>query len=73
MGIDFNRRIMVTNPTLYGLGMGIAGMGMVAIMTGLITAYAEEDFVLPAMAWCALGVPVVVAGTIMLLCGLRRS
>jgi len=71
MAINFNDKILVTNPTSYCLGIGVACGGIIAIIVGIITCF-TGDFLLPALGWCALGVPTTVIGGIFVACGLTK-
>jgi len=72
MAINFNDRILVTNPTTHYLGRGVFGVGISAILTGLITHF-TGDILLPAAAWGAFGVPTVFIGGILMKCGMTRN
>jgi hypothetical protein len=72
VAIDFSEKVLVTNPTTYHLGRGVACMGIIAILAGVITHF-TGDFIIPASAWCALGIPVVVIGGIMMRSGLTKN
>jgi hypothetical protein len=71
LAIDFNSKVMVTNPTIYHLGRGVAFVGIVAIASGIITHF-TGDVMLPAKAWCALGVPPTVIGVILASYGITK-
>jgi hypothetical protein len=70
MGMKFNRRVYVVNQTLRDLGLAIMGVGLLAVLGGIVTSF-SEDFILPSPAWCVLGVILVVVGGVILLSGLR--
>ena len=72
MAINFNDRILVTNPTTHYLGRGVLAVGIIAIAVGLITHF-TGDIVLPAPAWCAFGVPTAAIGFILLKSGLTKN
>jgi hypothetical protein len=72
MAINFSDKMLVTNPTTYHLGRGVLGAGLLAISVGVITHF-TGDFLLPDMAWCAVGVPTAVVGGIMMRCGLTKN
>jgi len=72
MGINFNNRVLVTNPTTYGLGLCVMGMGIMAIIVGIIT-YFTGDLLIPGLGWCALGTPTLVIGGILRVNGLTRN
>jgi hypothetical protein len=71
MAINFSDKVLVTNPTAYHLGRSIAGFGALLVAVGIVTSF-TGDFLLPAMLWCALGVPVCVIGIFFLLGGVTR-
>lgn len=72
MAIDFNDKILITNPTIHYLGRGVLGVGVTAILLGIITHFVG-DFLLPASAWCALGVPTGAIGWIFFKSGLTKN
>ncbi len=72
MGINFNDKILVTNPTTYYLGLGIVCTGILIILVGAIT-YFTGDFLMPPVAWGVLGTPALVTGGIFMACGLTKS
>jgi hypothetical protein len=72
MAIDFSDKILVTNPTTHYLGRGVGGAGIIAIIVG-ITTHFTGDFLLPASAWCALGIPITVIGGILMRNGLTKN
>ena len=72
MALDFNNKIMVTNPTSYVLGQGVLCVGIMAIAASVIT-YFIGDFLMPATAWCAFGIPTSVVGGIVMGSGLTRN
>jgi hypothetical protein len=72
MAIDFNDKVLVTNPTTHYLGRGVLCVGIVAIAVGIITHF-TGDFILPASAWCAFGIPTAVIGWIFLQSGLTKN
>jgi tetrahydromethanopterin S-methyltransferase subunit C len=72
MAINFSDKVLVTNPTTYSLGRGVLSAGLIAISVGAITHF-TGDFILPPMAWCALGLPTAVVGGIFMRCGMTRN
>lgn len=72
MGINFNDKVLVTNPTTHYLGRGVLGLGIIAIGVGVITHFTGDMF-LPAPMWCALGVPVMFVGWVLLRSGLTKN
>jgi hypothetical protein len=71
MAINFSDKILVTNPTTYHLGRAIVCWGFIAIIVGSVT-YFTGDFLIPALAWCALGMPTVVIGAILVAYGVTK-
>ncbi len=71
MAIDFSDKILVTNPTTYVLGQGVSSVGIMTLIVGIITHFTGDIF-LPAFAWCALAVPTMVIGGILVACGLTK-
>ena len=72
MGINFNDKVLVTNPTSYHLGRGILIVGIIAIAVGGITQF-TEDFIVPAAIWIAVGVPTIFIGWIVMRSGVRKN
>ena len=72
MAINFSDKILVTNPTTFHLGRGVGCIGIIAIVVGVITHF-TGDFLIPALAWCALGVPIMVIGGILMRSGLTKN
>ena len=72
VGINFNDRVLVTNPTSFYLGRGILAVGIIAIAIGAITQY-MGDFVLPAPVWIAIAVPTIFIGWTVMRSGLRKN
>jgi hypothetical protein len=72
VAINFNDKVLVTNPTTYHLGRGIVCGGIIAIIIGVITHF-TGDCLLPAPAWCALGIPTTVIGEIFRRNGLTKN
>ena len=72
MAIDFNDRVLVTNPTTHYLGRGVLTVGIIAICIGGITHF-TGDFLLPAPMWCAMGIPVVFIGWVLMKSGLTKN
>ena len=71
MAINFSDKILITNPTTYHLGRGVVCAGMIEIIVGIMTHF-TGDILLPAFAWCALGIPTMVIGGILVKCGLTK-
>ena len=71
MAINFSDKVLVTNPTIYHLGRGVGGVGTMAIIVGIVTHF-TGDLIIPATAWCVLGMPPVVIGGIFMACGLTK-
>jgi hypothetical protein len=72
VAIDFSDKILVTRPTTFYLGRGIGCIGIIAISVGIIT-YFTGDFLIPALAWCALGIPITVIGGIFMRNGITKN
>lgn len=72
MAINFNDKVLVTNPTTHYLGRGVLTIGIIAIVAGLVTHF-TGDVLLPANAWCAMGVPTAVIGFIFFKNGLTKN
>ena len=72
MGINFNDKVLVTNPTTYHLGRSVGCAGILAIIVGIIT-YFTGDILLPAPLWCVLGIPATVIGGIFMKNGLTKN
>jgi len=73
MAINFSDKVLITNPTSYHLGRGVICAGTIAIGLGLITHFIGYDLLMPAMAWCAFGPPMIVIGVVFRQSGLRRN
>jgi hypothetical protein len=73
MAIDFNDKVLVTNPTTHYLGRCVGGAGIIEICVGIITHFTPTDFFLPPAAWCALGIPTLVIGIILMRNGLTKN
>jgi len=71
MAINFNNKVLVTNPTTYGLGLTVICVGITAIIVGIITLF-TEDILIPGSGWCALGMPILVIGSILRTNGLTK-
>jgi hypothetical protein len=71
MAINFSNKVLVTNPTSYHLGRAICFAGIAAVIFGLVTLY-TGDFLFPAKAWCAFGVPIAVIGIFFARSGLTK-
>jgi len=72
VGIDFNRKIVVVNQTLHGLGLATMVAGFLTLVVGTVTHFTDE-LIFPSQAWFALGVPVLVVGLIMFFNSLRSN
>ncbi len=72
MAINFNDKVLVTNPTSFYLGRGVLIVGIVAIVIGAVSFFLG-DFVLPAPAWIALGAPTIFIGVVVMISGLRKN
>jgi len=73
VAINFSDKVLITNPTIYHLGKGILVAGILVIGVGLITYFVGSDVILPAMAWCAFGPPMIVIGVVLRRNGLTRN
>ncbi len=73
MAINFNDRVLVTNPTTHYLGRCVGGAGIIEICVGIITQFTANDFLLPPLVWCALGIPTLVVGIILMKNGLTKN
>lgn len=71
MAVDFSERIQITNPTAFYLGRFIAIAGIVVLAVGLVTMY-TGDILLPALAWCALSVPALGIGAILIVVSVTK-
>ena len=71
MAIDFSAKILVTNPATYNLGRVIACAGVVALIIGITTQF-TADLLIPASAWCAFAIPIMVVGGILVACGVTK-
>jgi hypothetical protein len=72
MAINFNDKTLVTNPTVYYLGRGVLGVGILAIIAGAITHFTGE-LLIPAAGWCVFGLPPILIGIIMMKSGLTKN
>lgn len=72
MAINFNDKILITNPTIYYLGLSVVCVGIIAIIVGIIT-YFTGDIILPASIWCVIGMPTTVIGGILIPFGLTKN
>jgi hypothetical protein len=72
MAINFNDKVLVTNPTTHYLGRGVLTVGIMAISAGVVTHF-TGDVWLPAPAWCAFGVPTSFIGWVLLRSGLTKN
>jgi hypothetical protein len=72
VGINFNSKILITNPTTHYLGRGVFGIGIMAIITGAITLFTGDLFI-PAFGWCVLGVPPTFIGLVLMMNGVRKN
>ena len=73
MGMDFNDRVLVTNPTTNFLGRCVGGIGIIEILVGVVTQFTPEDLFMPSLAWCALGIPTLVVGIIFMRNSLAKN
>jgi hypothetical protein len=71
VALDFSAKILITNPTTYHLGRGIAFFGLVGMAVGAIS-YFTGDFLMPALGWVAVATPPLVIGAILIVCGLTK-
>jgi hypothetical protein len=71
MAINFSKKLLITNPTVYTLGRGVFGAGIMAIIVGIITHF-TGDLLIPGFGWCAFGLPTVVIGAILMKAGLTK-
>ena len=71
MAVDFSEKIQITNPTAFYLGRLIAIAGLVLLAVGLVTMY-TGDLLIPAMAWCALSIPALGIGAILIAVSLTK-
>jgi len=65
VAVDFSEKIQITNPVAFYLGRFIAIAGLVVLAIGLVTMY-TGDILLPALAWCALAIPALGIGAILI-------
>jgi hypothetical protein len=72
MGFLFDQGDNVTSPTCFHFGRAIAFFGLLALLVGAATYFLGDNFAVPASAWPALGVPVLVIGVIFTRCGTSR-
>jgi hypothetical protein len=72
VAINFNDKILITNPTIYYLGLSVVCVGIIAIIVGIITHF-TGDFFLPASLWCVIGMPTAVIGGILIPFGLTKN
>jgi formate/nitrite transporter FocA (FNT family) len=72
MGINFNDKILIANPTTHFLGRIVFGAGMIVIILGVITLY-TDDFLMVPSGWVAIGIPTSVVGIILMASALRRN
>jgi hypothetical protein len=70
--MNLSDKMLVTNPTTYGLGIIVISAGIFTVILGVITLY-TGDILLPAGAWCAFGIPTTVIGGIMMAAGISRK
>jgi hypothetical protein len=73
MAINFNDRVLVTNPTTHYLGRFVGAAGIIEFAIGIVTQFTPTDLFLPPLAWCALGVPTLVVGIIFMRNGLTKN
>ena len=72
MAINFNDKVLITNPTSYYLGRGVLCVGIIAIIVGAITSFAG-DFLIPASAWIVIGIGPTFIGWVVMRSGLRKN
>ncbi len=72
MAINFNDKVLVVNPTIFFIGRSVLGMGLIAIVLGIVTQF-TGDFLVPANLWVAFGIPATVAGAIVTHSALRKN
>jgi len=72
VAINFNDKILITNPTIYYLGLSVVCVGIIAIIVGIITHF-TGDLILPASIWCVIGTPTTVIGGILIPFGLTKN
>jgi len=72
MGINFNNKVLVANPTTHLLGRLVFGLGITAIIIGVITLY-TGDFLMAPSGWVAIGIPPSVIGVILTRSALRKN
>lgn len=65
MAVDFSEKIQITNPVAFHLGRYTVIAGFFVLALGLITMY-TGDLLLPALAWCALAIPALAIGAILI-------
>ena len=65
MAVDFSEKIQITNPAGFYLGRFIVITGIIVLAVGLVTMY-TGDILLPALAWCALSIPALGIGAILI-------
>jgi hypothetical protein len=72
VGINFNDKVLITNPTSFHLGRGILMVGIIAIAVGGIT-YFTGDFLMPASAWVVCGLAPTFSGWAIMRSGVRKN
>jgi hypothetical protein len=72
VAINFNDRVLITNPTSFHLGRSVLIGGIIAITAGVITHFAGE-FLMPPSAWIVLGAPPIFIGWIIMRSGLTKN
>jgi uncharacterized membrane protein YczE len=72
MGLNFNDKVLITNPTSYFLGRGILIVGLIVMGIGG-TTYFTGDFLMPAMAWLICGLAPTFIGWTIMRSGLRKN
>ena len=65
MAVDFSEKVQITNPPAFFLGRYILISGVVVLAVGLVTLY-TGDVLMPALAWCALAIPPLAIGVILI-------
>jgi hypothetical protein len=72
MGLNFNDKVLIVNPTSFFIGRSVLSVGMIAIVVGVVTHF-TGDFLLPSSLWIAVGIPTAVAGGLVLWSALRKN
>lgn len=72
MAINFNDKVLITNPTSYYLGRAVLCVGIIAIIVGLITFFAG-DFLMPASGWVVAGIGPTFIGWVVMRSGVTKN